>query len=302
MSDFPQFSIRQLLDAGVHFGHKTMRWNPKMAPYLYGSRDNIHIIDLQQTVPMLHRALEVVADVVKNNGRVLFVGTKRQASDIVAEAAARCGQYYVNHRWLGGMMTNWNTISVSIRTLRAMEERLEATQGENPVENGVRLTKKELLELTRKHEKLNRSLGGIRDMGGRPDLLFIIDTNKEELAVKEAQRLGVPIIAVVDSNSDPDGITYPIPGNDDATRAIKLYCKLVSDAALYGIQQGLTASGVDVGAAENLVGEMSGEGNAVAAKPAARKSKTAARQAPARTKKADVAEEAVGSSVVGTAS
>lgn len=291
MSDFPDFSIRQLIDSGVHFGHKTMRWNPKMAPYLYGSRDNIHIIDLQQTVPMLHRALEVVADVVKNNGRVLFVGTKRQASDILAENATRCGQYYVNHRWLGGMMTNWNTISVSIRTLRTMEEQLTVAQDENGVESNVRLTKKELLELTRKHEKLNRSLGGIRDMGGRPDLLFIIDTNKEELAVKEANRLGIPIIAVVDSNSNPDGITYPIPGNDDATRAIKLYCKLISDAALYGIEQGLSASGVDVGAAENIMGDIAEGGKG---KPSgARKHKPSNRNnnhAPSRPKRAEASE------------
>lgn len=289
MSDFPEFSIRQLIDSGVHFGHKTMRWNPKMASYLYGSRDNIHIIDLQQTVPMLHRALEVVADVVKNNGRVLFVGTKRQASDIIAEAATRCGQHFVNHRWLGGMMTNWNTISVSIRTLRTMEEQLEKAQSEDST--SVRLTKKETLELTRKHEKLNRSLGGISDMGGRPDLLFIIDTNKEELAVKEAQRLGIPIIAVIDSNSNPDGITYPIPGNDDATRAIKLYCKLISDAALYGIQQGLTASGVDVGAAENILEAIAdGSAKAPTGKPAAtKKFKPATRggQPPSQHKKAE---------------
>lgn len=292
MSEFPQFSIRQLLDAGVHFGHKTMRWNPKMAPYLYGSRDNIHIVDLQQTVPMLHRALEVVANVVKNNGRVLFVGTKRQASDIIAENAERCGQYYVNHRWLGGMMTNWNTISVSIRTLRSMEEKLEAANSADAELSSVRLTKKEVLEMTRKHEKLQRSLGGIRDMGGRPDLLFIIDTNKEELAVKEAARLGIPTIAIVDSNSDPDGITYPIPGNDDATRAIRLYCKLISDAALYGIQQGLSASGVDVGAAENLIGDLTGdaaEGKDDDGKSAAsRRAKPAAARKPAapRAKKA----------------
>ena len=251
MSELPDFTIRQLLDAGVHFGHKTMRWNPKMASYLYGSRSGIHIIDLQQTVPMLHKALEVVREVAKANGRILFVGTKRQASDIVAEAAKRCGQYYVNHRWLGGMMTNWSTISVSIKTLRTMEEQVaDATSGAHS-----RLTKKELLELTRQCEKLERSLGGIKDMGGKPDLLVIIDTNKEELAVKEAAKLNIPTVAILDSNSDPDGITYPVPGNDDATRAIKLYCKLISDAALCGLEESMSAAGVDVGASEKLMEE-----------------------------------------------
>jgi small subunit ribosomal protein S2 len=294
MSEFPEFTIRQLLDAGVHFGHKTMRWNPKMSSYLYGSRSGIHIIDLQQTVPMLHKALEVVRDVVKANGRVLFVGTKRQASDIVAEAAKRCGQYYVNHRWLGGMMTNWSTISVSIKTLRSMEEQIAA---ENTGGAYGRLTKKELLELTRQRDKLERSLGGIKDMGGKPDLLFIIDTNKEELAVKEALKLGIPTIAILDSNSNPDGITYPIPGNDDATRAIKLYCKLVSDAALCGIELGMAAAGVDIGASDTLMDEvLSGEAveegepkegtvkpltkkpRATAAKPAAKPAATKAKK------------------------
>jgi small subunit ribosomal protein S2 len=251
ITDIPDFTIKQLLDAGVHFGHKKMRWNPKMAPYLYGSRDNIHIIDLQQTVPLLHQALQIVYDVVKNNGRVLFVGTKRQASDIISEAAKRCGQYYVNHRWLGGMLTNFNTVSKSIKTMKDLESKLSDPDIE------LKLTKKEILELTRSKDRLERSLGGIRDMGGKPDLLFIIDTNKESLAVLEANKLNIPVVAVIDSNSDPMGIDHPIPGNDDATRAIRLYCKLISDTALAGIQKSLTMSGADAGAsAEGLVENM----------------------------------------------
>jgi small subunit ribosomal protein S2 len=234
--------MRELLEAGVHYGHKTMRWNPKMSSYIYDTRDGIHIVDLQQTVPLLYKALKEVYNVVKNNGRVLFVATKRQATDIVAEAAERCGQYYINHRWLGGMMTNWGTVSKSIKTLATLETKLG-----NVEENFIHYTKKEVLELTRKREKLDRSLGGIRNMGGRPDLLFIIDTNKEDLAVMEAQKLGIPIVAILDTNSNPDGIDYPIPGNDDSTRAIRLYCKLVSDAALNGIQASLSDSGVDIG-------------------------------------------------------
>lgn len=249
MSALPNFTMHELLEAGVHYGHRTMRWNPRMDPYLYGARNDIHIIDLQKTVPMLNRALKVVHDVVAKNGRVLFVGTKMQASPIISESAKRCGQYYVNHRWLGGMLTNWNTVSASIRTLRNIEERLG-----NP-EIAARLTKKEVLDLSRYREKLDRSLGGIREMGGRPDLLFVVDTNKEKLAVQEAIKLNIPVIAVVDSNSNPDEITYPIPGNDDATRAIALYCKLISDAALSGIQDGLTLSGVDLGSVAHLPGE-----------------------------------------------
>jgi small subunit ribosomal protein S2 len=240
MSALPQFSMRDLLEAGVHYGHKTMRWNPRMAPYLFGSRNGIHIIDLQQTVPLLHQALKIVYEVVKANGRVLFVGTKRQASEPIAEAAKRCGQYYVNHRWLGGMLTNWNTVSQSIKTLREIESKL--------VEENTGLTKKEVLGLQRQQEKLQRSLGGIMDMGGKPDLLFVIDTNKESLAMAEAKKLGIPVIAVVDSNSNPDGVDFTIPGNDDATRAIELYCRLISDSALLGIQEGLSAAGVDIGA------------------------------------------------------
>ena len=244
MSALPKFSMRQLLEAGVHYGHKTMRWNPKMAPYLFGSRNGVHIIDLQQTVPLLNQALKIVHDVVRANGRVLFVGTKRQASDPLAEAAKRCGQYYVNHRWLGGMLTNWKTVSQSIKTLRKIEETLE----QNALGTIRGLTKKEILGLQRQQEKLHRSLGGIMDMGGKPDLLFVIDTNKESLAMAESKKLGIPVIAILDSNSDPDGVDFPIPGNDDASRAIELYCRLISDAALQGIEGSLTASGVDVGA------------------------------------------------------
>jgi small subunit ribosomal protein S2 len=236
----PAFSMRELIDAGVHFGHKTKRWNPRMAPFIYGTRNDVHIIDLQQTVPMLHRALHAVRSTATKQGRVLFVGTKRQASDAVAEAAKRCGQYYVNQRWLGGMLTNWSTIQNSIRQLRKIEETLS-----NP---GRGLTKKELLTMERQRDKLEKSLGGIRDMGGLPDMLFIIDTNREELAVKEAQKLGIPIAAIIDTNCTAEGIDFPIPGNDDATRAIKLYCRLMSDAALDGLQEGLGSSAIDFGA------------------------------------------------------
>ncbi len=258
----PTFTMRQLLEAGVHFGHTTRRWNPQMAPFIYGERNGVHILDLQQTVPLLSRALDATRAVVANGGRVLLVGTKRQASDYIAESAKRCGQYYVNHRWLGGMLTNWKTISHSIKRLRELEGILE--------EGGKGLTKKETLNLTRERDKLHRALGGIKDMGGLPDIIFIIDTNKEHLAVAEAQKLGIPVAAVLDSNSSPKGITYPIPGNDDALRAISLYCELVADAVLTGIQAELTASGADVGATEDaaeLVSEASldrAEGEAAA--------------------------------------
>jgi small subunit ribosomal protein S2 len=235
--------MRQLMEAGVHFGHRTARWNPKMGPFLYGGRNKVHIIDLRQTVPLLYRALTAIRDVVAGGGRVLFVGTKRQASEAIAESAKRCGQYYVNHRWLGGMMTNWNTISASIKRLKAVEEQLEASEATG-------LTKKELLKLTRERDKLDRALGGIKDIGGLPDILFVIDTNKEEIAIKEAQKLGIPIVAILDSNCDPDNITYPIPGNDDALRAINFYCEMISGAVLDGIQQEMTVKGEDVGAAE----------------------------------------------------
>jgi small subunit ribosomal protein S2 len=240
----PAFNMRELIEAGVHFGHKTKRWNPRMAPYIYGVRNDIHIIDLGKTVPMLHQALAAVRNTIANNGRILFVGTKRQATDPVAEAAKRCGQYYINQRWLGGLLTNWSTIQVSIRTLRKLEEQL------SQVNSGF--TKKEMLSLSRQRDKLESSLGGIKDMGGLPDMLFIIDTNKEDLAVKEAQKLGIPIIAIIDSNCSVEGITYPVPGNDDSTRAIRLYCRLLSDAVLSGIQQSMTATGADLGEREDL--------------------------------------------------
>ena len=237
----PTFTMRQLVEAGVHFGHNTRRWNPKMAPYLFGIRNGIHIIDLQQSVPMLHRAMQAVRDVTAGGGRVLFVGTKRQASDIVAEGARRCGQYFVNHRWLGGMLTNWKTISNSIRRLRELDEQLAsgALAG---------LTKKEQLVLSRERDKLERALGGIKEMGGLPDILFIIDTNKEQLAVQEANKLGIPVVAIIDSNSDPAGITYPVPGNDDAIRAIQTYCDLMAGAVLDGIQAEIGRAGGDIGA------------------------------------------------------
>jgi small subunit ribosomal protein S2 len=255
----PDFSMRQLLEAGVHFGHQTHRWNPKMVQYIFGDRNNIHIIDLAQTVPMLYRALQAVSDTVAEGGRILFVGTKRQAAETVADAARRSAQYYVNSRWLGGMLTNWKTISHSINRLKQLEQQLaEGVQG---------LTKKELLSLTRERDKLERALGGIKDMGGVPDLLFIIDTNKEAIAVAEARRLGIPVAAVIDSNSDPQGITYPIPGNDDAGRAIALYCDLVARAALDGISRAQGELGVDLGAAEELPEEpeLAGEGEEAAA-------------------------------------
>jgi len=240
----PTFTMRQLLEAGAHFGHQTRRWNPKMASYLFGVRGGIHIIDLQQTVPLFHHALQAVRDVVAGGGRVLFVGTKRQASAKVKEAATLCGQFYVNHRWLGGMLTNWKTVSNSINRLRDLEEQLEqGTHG---------FTKKELLTLERERNKLELSLGGIKDMGGTPDLLFIIDTNKEDIAIKEANKLGIPVVAIVDSNSTPEGIDYVIPGNDDAQRAIELYCTLVSAAVLDGLQAQVRSSGADVGAAEEV--------------------------------------------------
>ncbi len=241
----PTFTMRQLLEAGVHFGHQTRRWNPKMSPYLYGSRGGIHIIDLQQTVPMLHQSLQVIRDIVSGGGRVLFVGTKRQASQTVKEAANLCGQFYVNHRWLGGMLTNWKTISQSIKRLRDLQDQLD--QGAHG------FTKKELLTLQRERDKLELSLGGIKEMGGVPDALFIIDTNKEDIAIKEANKLSIPVIAVVDSNSNPDGIDYIIPGNDDAQRAIDLYCTLVSAAVLDGLQAEMKSSGVDIGEAEDVV-------------------------------------------------
>ncbi len=238
----PDFTMRGLLEAGAHFGHQAHRWNPKMAPYIFGARNNIHIIDLAQTVPLLHQALKAVGDTVAKGGRVLFVGTKRQAQDQIADAAKRSAQYYINSRWLGGTLTNWKTISGSINRLRKLDELLSAgAQG---------VTKKERLLLTRERDKLERALGGIKDMGGIPDLIFVIDTNKEQLAIKEANRLKIPVVAVLDTNCDPDGVTYPIPGNDDAGRAIALYCDLIARAAIDGISRGQGSLGVDLGASE----------------------------------------------------
>jgi small subunit ribosomal protein S2 len=241
----PEFSMRGLLESGAHFGHRQQRWNPKMSPYIYGARNDIHIMDLTQTVPLLHQALVALRDVAASGGRILFVGTKRQASDPVAAAAKRCAQYYVNHRWLGGTLTNWQTISNSIRRLRTIEETLSSAE-----QSG--LTKKELLGLLREQDKLERALGGIKEMGGLPNMLFVIDTNKEAIAIAEAKKLGIPVTAILDSNSNPDGIAYPIPGNDDAARAIALYCDLAARAIIDGLGQGQTEAGVDVGAAEQI--------------------------------------------------
>jgi small subunit ribosomal protein S2 len=243
----PEFSMRQLLEAGVHFGHQTHRWNPKMERFIFGERSNIHIIDLSQTVPLLHQALVKVREVAASGGRVLFVGTKRQASDPVAQAAQRCAQYFVNHRWLGGTMTNWRTISHSISRLRELEQTLDADGGT------IGLTKKEILQLTREREKLERALGGIKEMGGVPNLMFVIDINKEAIAIQEAKKLGIPVIAVVDTNCDPDIVDIAIPGNDDASRAISLYCDLIADAVLDGISESQAAFGIDTGASSNPV-------------------------------------------------
>lgn len=236
----PDFTMRQLLEAGVHFGHQTHRWNPKMDAYIFGIRNNIHILDLSKSVPLLHQALKAVSDTVAGGGRVLLVGTKRQAQEPVAEAARRSAQYFVNARWLGGMLTNWQTISNSIQRLRKLDEQLSG--------DDLGLTKKERLFLTRERDKLETNLGGIRDMGGIPDLVFVIDTNREANAVLEARRLNIPVAAIIDSNSDPDGITYPVPGNDDAGRALSLYCDLVARSALDGISRAQGGSGIDVGA------------------------------------------------------
>ena len=253
-----------------------------MSPYLFGERNGVHIIDLEQTVPLLHQALSFAREVVSNGGRVLFVGTKRQASERVAEAAQRCGQYYVNHRWLGGMLTNWKTISHSIKRLREIEDRL--------AEENVGLTKKELLNLTRERDKLERALGGIKEMGGLPDVLMVIDTNKEHIAVAEARKLGIPVIAVVDSNSDPEGLMFPVPGNDDAIRAISMYCDLFADAVLDGLQQELMSTGKDVGEAEEVVEPAVANGEAAAAETTPEAApETAAAPAEEATKKAEPA-------------
>lgn len=243
----PEFSMRQLLEAGVHYGHQTQRWNPRMAEFIYGQRNGIHIVDLTQTVPMLDAALQAVRNTVAKGGRVLFVGTKRQAQKAVADAAERSAQYYMNHRWLGGTLTNWKTVSQSIQRLKALDETLgSGAEG---------LTKKERLQMEREQAKLQASLGGIREMGGLPDLLFVIDVNKEDLAIAEAKKLGIPVVAVVDTNCSPKGVDYIIPGNDDAARAIALYCDLVSRAALDGMTAQMGAAGVDLGALEASVEE-----------------------------------------------
>ena len=242
----PTFTMRQLLEAGVHFGHHTRRWDPKMKPFIFGVRNNTHIIDLQQSVPMLHHALQAMRDTAASGGRILFVGTKRQARDLVAQHAERCGQYYVNDRWLGGMLTNWATISKSIKRLKDLTAELDDSSAETS------RTKRELLERTRSRDKLERTLGGIKDMAGLPNMIFVVDTVKEHLAIAEAKTLGIPVVAIVDSNSNPEDITYPIPGNDDAIRAVNLYCELVGNAVLDGLQAEMVEAGVDIGAAEDM--------------------------------------------------
>ncbi|MDR2067863.1 MAG: 30S ribosomal protein S2 [Holosporaceae bacterium] len=249
-----EISIRNLLEAGVHFGHQTRRWNPKMSQYIYGSKDKIHIINLDRTYAMLKEALQVAAEVAAGGGRILFVGTKRQAQDRVAEAAVRCGQYYVNHRWLGGMLTNWKTVSQSIKKLESLEKKLQ--------DSNISLKKKEILNLQRSVQKLNRALGGVRNMGGVPSLLFVLDVVIDKTAVQEAQVLGIPVIGICDTNSDPSYVDYPIPGNDDSIKAIDLYCSAMEEAVLEGIQSGLTSAGVDVGALDNPLVETEPEADA----------------------------------------
>ena len=243
----PTVSMHQLIEAGAHFGHQTHRWNPRMKPYIFGARNGVHILDLSQTVPLFARALEFVSATVQAGGKVLFVGTKRQAQEPIAQAARACGQHFVNHRWLGGMLTNWKTISGSIKRLKSLEEQLSGdTAG---------LTKKEVLQLTRERDKLELSLGGIRDMGGIPDVMFVIDANKEELAIKEANVLGIPVVGILDSNVDPSGIAFPVPANDDASRAVRLYCEAISQAATRGRRDGVVDSGADIGAMDEPLPE-----------------------------------------------
>ena len=244
----PTFTMRQLLEAGVHFGHHTRRWNPKMEPYIFGKRNSIHIINLEKTVPMLHEALDAIQSIAKDGGKFLFVGTKRSASDLIAKAAINCGQYYVNHRWLGGMLTNWETVSKSIKKLKNLEERISSGEINS-------LTKKERLNTERQKEKLDLTLGGIKEMNGVPDAIFIIDTNKEAIAVLEANNLNIPVFAICDTNTDPSGVNYPIPGNDDAIRAISLYCDLVASSVLKGLESNLEQSGVDIGEAHDIAEE-----------------------------------------------
>ena len=284
----PTFSMRQMLEAGVHFGHSTRRWNPRMKPYIFGERNKIHILDLQQTVPMLHAALKALSDVTSRGGRVLFVGTKRAAADRIAETARNCGQYYVNHRWLGGMMTNWATVSQSIRRLRELEARMDSDEINQ-------LTKKEVLQLTRERDKLELTLGGIKEMGGLPDMLFVIDTNKEAIAVEEANRLNIPVVAIVDTNAKPEGVDYIIPGNDDAMRAISFYCELAQAAVLDGLQTEMMSSGGDAGEAveapvEAAAAEAAPEAPAEAEESAPAEAAEAAAEAPAE--EASAAEDA----------
>ncbi|MED5304683.1 MAG: 30S ribosomal protein S2 [Pseudomonadota bacterium] len=280
----PTFSMRQMLEAGVHFGHSTRRWNPRMKPYIFGERNKIHILDLQQTVPMLHAALKALSDVTSRGGRVLFVGTKRAAADKIAETARNCGQYYVNHRWLGGMMTNWATVSQSIRRLRDLESRMDSDEINQ-------LTKKEVLQLTRERDKLELTLGGIKEMGGLPDMLFVIDTNKEAIAVEEANRLNIPVVAIVDTNAKPEGVDYIIPGNDDAMRAISFYCELAQAAVLDGLQTEMMSSGGDAGEAAEAPVEAAAT-EAAPEVPAEAEEAAAAEAAEAPAEEATAAEEA----------
>ena len=279
----PDFTMRQLLEAGVHFGHQTHRWNPKMGRYIFGARNGVHIIDLAQTVPLLHQALVAIQKTVAGGGRVLFVGTKRQASEPIAEAAKQAAQYYINARWLGGTLTNWQTISKSIKRLRKLEDMLDGDKAQG-------FTKRELLSYSRERAKLDRALGGIKNMGGTPDIMFVIDTNKEALAILEANRLNIPVVAILDTNSDPKGVDYPIPGNDDAGRAVSLYCDLVSRAALDGISESQGAQGIDIGEMENPVVEEALAEPAPA--PEAAPAVEAAPAAEAPVAEAPVAEEA----------
>jgi len=285
----PEITLRQLLEAGVHFGHHTRRWNPKMRPFIFGVRNGVHILDLQQTQPLLQKSLTEIRNIVSKGGRVLFVGTKRQAQETIAESAKRCGQYFVNQRWLGGMLTNWKTITASINRLRELEKILGGDQSG--------FTKKELLMMARERNKLDASIGGIKDMGGQPDAMFVIDTNKEDIAIKEANKLGIPVFAIVDSNSSLEGIDYPIPGNDDALRAIDLYCELVVGAVVDGLQAELGRSKKDLGAAEDVKVKIPAEKKSKAKKAEKKTEEKAEKKAPkkeakkAEKKSEDKAEE-----------
>ncbi len=274
----PVVSMQQLIEVGAHFGHQTHRWNPRMKPYIFGARNGVHILDLSQTVPLFARALDFVAATVQAGGKVLFVGTKRQAQEPIAQAARASGQHFVNHRWLGGMLTNWKTISNSIKRLKALDEQLGG--------DIFGLTKKEILQLTREREKLENSLGGIRDMGGIPDVMFVIDANKEELAIKEANVLGIPVVAILDSNVSPDGIAFPVPANDDAARAVRLYCDAIAAAATKGRREGVVDSGIDIGALEEALPED------IAVVESAAVEAPAAEEAPVAEAVAEVAAEA----------